>query len=141
VSENDRRVFNAVACACGEWDGYIPHTIADHTAIRRLRDAGLVEYVDHAICQTCSSSHEAAAYGLTDAGRAHRRGPGGPGGAVTDEHYRPGDRVEVYTDGLGWEPATVEAPREHTAPGWVRVRHATGLVVERLTKYVRRAAP
>jgi hypothetical protein len=72
LTANDRRVLESVEWAMGHWDGYVPHTLADWTGLRRLGKRGLVRFVDFGACECDRGEpHEdASIYALTDAGKA-----------------------------------------------------------------------
>lgn len=67
LSKNDQRVLDAVREACERpgWDGFIPHLSRDWTGIRRLENAGLVEFLDFGRCEFCSDHQDAPIYRLT----------------------------------------------------------------------------
>lgn len=66
LTANDKRVLLAAEKACETWDGFMPHGIADWTAIRRLQEHVFVEQSEeYHDCQTCPVSHEGSAYRLT----------------------------------------------------------------------------
>ena len=66
LTANDERVLADVESACGEWDGYSPHGIADWTGVRRLARLGLVEWRGYGVCQTCSDPHDGPLFVLLD---------------------------------------------------------------------------
>lgn len=71
LTSNDFRVLRNVKWAMGEWDGLIPHGIADQTGIRRLVACGLIKDAGYGLCIDCPEwkHHEGSIYALTDAGR------------------------------------------------------------------------
>ena len=68
LTPNDRRVLEDIRTVLGEHGAYIPHSIADWTAIHRLEKLSMVCCTEVVTCQTCSEPHEDLGFAPTALG-------------------------------------------------------------------------